>query len=499
MDSAVNFLHEGQKYLQKAVSNILEGRYRTSSEFARKALDLMPSSAEACNALGYSLQQLGDPDGACGYYRRAVRLCPSFAEPLNHLGAALTEKENYEEAIDAFERALRLEPEYSEVYNNLAIAFRNIGDFSKAAANLRHVLEIEPDSAEAYYNLGNTLCEMGRCREAAECYDSAVRLKPDYPQARWNKSFAFFLDGKIAEGFRQYQWRKDGGLDLFIYPHRYNKPLWDGFPLKGKTILIHYEQGFGDVIQFLRYVPMVKDLGARVLLEVRAPVAALLKDFKCVDKVIEARLDSAVQEGFDCYVPLIDLPLIFGTTLETIPAEVPYMTADRSRSEEWSRRICTNGLNIGLVWGCKPKDNINRRRNCSLEGLRFLTDIEDINFYGLQKGGEEATEPDFENKYGFSNPGADFETFADTAAVIDNLDLVITVDTSVLHLAGAMGKPVWALIPATPGWRWMLKREDSPWYPTLRLFRQDKLGEWDPVVQRIKKGLLQWEHGNGAT
>jgi hypothetical protein len=257
----------------------------------------------------------------------------------------------------------------------------------------------------------------------------------------------------------------------------------------GKRLLVHYEQGFGDNIQFIRYLPMVKRRGGTVICEMLPPLAGLLAGFAGIDELTYASAERAPATEFDLYVPLLELPRIFGTTMGTIPAGVPYLHADPAKVEYWRRCLAGRAFRVGIVWAGKPVHTEDRARSCHVRDFLRLSKIPGLRLFGLQKGIAAGQAKDLAGKIALTDLGGDLNDFTDTAAVIENLDLVISVDTAVLHLAGAMGKPAWAILPCSPDWRWMLERADSPWYPTMRLFRQRSCGDWDDVFQRVSEEL----------
>jgi len=470
-----------------AILALTKGDYQTASEYAKKALTAEPGFPQACNTLGFCLQQQGHLQDAAVFFNKAVELKPDYAEAYNHLGVLLTDQSNYIEAVDAFEKALLIDPEYAELYNNIAIAKKNLRAFDEAIKYLNKAIQLEPDFYQAYQNLANSLRSKGLLEEALQYYNRAIELNPDYAEAHWNRCLTLLLNGDLAEGFKQYQCRIEPSLEIITYPHAYDKPKWDGRPINGKTIFIHYEQGFGDNIQFIRFLPMLKAIGATVLFEAREPMLDLLKDFPGIDRLIEAQLENPVTEDFDFYAALMDLPAIFQTDTESIPANIPYLSADKERSEKWKQRFATDDFKVGIVWAGKPSHDDDTNRSCKLSNFAPLASIDGIKLYSLQKGGpaEQIHQFDIE----IENLAPDLLSFADTAAAIENLDLVISVDTAVLHLAAAMGKPTWGLIQYSPDWRWMLNRTDSPWYPTLKLFRQKNYADWKDVFEEVKQKL----------
>jgi hypothetical protein len=324
---------------------------------------------------------------------------------------------------------------------------------------------------------------LGRLDEARASFDRAVGIRPDFAQARWNRAQAMLLAGDFAQGWREHEWRLKAHPEL---QRAFAQPLWLGeVPLDGKTILLHAEQGLGDTLQFCRYAPLVAARGGRVVLEVQKPLVDLMRDLPGVAAVV-ARGEPL--PDFDLHCPLLSLPLAFGTRLDTIPAQMPYLGAPAERAAGWEARL-TKRPRIGLVWSGNAGHKRDRARSIPLYALMPVFDLDAATFVSLQKEARAADAAVLKQTAKLIDVGAELETFADTAALIRQLDLVIAVDTSVAHLAGALGKPLWLLLPAAPDWRWLAGREDSPWYPTARLFRQTVTRAWGPVVARVRAAL----------
>jgi hypothetical protein len=323
--------------------------------------------------------------------------------------------------------------------------------------------------------------------EAAGHYRRALEVDGEYADAHWNLSLALLTMGNMPEGWREYEWRwKMRGL---FQPRSFARPLWDGKAAQGRTILLHAEQGMGDTLQFIRYAPLVAERGLTVIVECQQEVAELVRGVRGIHQVV-ARGQQL--PAFDVHCPLLTLPLLFGTTVESIPAQAPYLAADRLLQEQWRERLAASapGLKAGLVWAGKPTHRKDSRRSCALSAFAPLARVEGISWHSLQKGeaAQQAAHPP--EGMQLTDWTDEMKDFSVTAALVANLDLCISVDTSVAHLAGALGKPVWTLLPYEPDWRWMLGREDSPWYPTMRLFRQELPGQWGPVMARLA-GELQ--------
>ncbi|GJQ58186.1 MAG: tetratricopeptide repeat protein [Candidatus Scalindua sp. AMX11] len=452
-----------------------------------KARQLNPNNEVMQNNLGTVLKRLGQLDEAAECYRNAITLKPYYAEAHNNLGTIFLEQKKIDQALQSYHLAIALKPDYAMAYSNLGTAYREVGKLDSAIESCNRAIEVDPNYAEAHNNLGTSLQETGRLDEAITSYKRATSLKPDYALGHLNRGLALLLAGEFADGWEEYEWR------LHIrnrIPRTRIKKLWDGSPLTGKSILIHGEQGFGDTIQFARYLPMVKALGGRVVLECQKELMSLLRGCSGIDELIEYVSTCKPPVPFDTHIFLLSLPKIFGTTLETVPADIPYIKVDSALCMKWNRRFHTNdNFKIGIAWSGNPKNANDRNRSCSLKDFAVLGDIPHITFYTLQKGtaAEEASNPPGEMN--IVNLEKELRDFVDTAAAIANLDLVISVDTVVVHLAGAMGIPVWNLLPFAPAWRWLKEGDSSPWYPTMRLFRQAHPNDWLGVFLQVKRRL----------
>lgn len=347
------------------------------------------------------------------------------------------------------------------------------------------------DRAAWLYELGEQWRRQGQNREAIACYRQALKRRPDWPEAHISLGHTLLLEGDFAAGWEEMEWRwRLPGVSL----QPFEQPLWAGEPLEGRRILLWAEQGFGDTIQFVRFAADLKRRGASVLLECQPALARLMRSAPGVDEVIPF---GASLPEFDVHAPLQRLPYILRTTLETIPARVPYLRPEPARVELWRKRLAAYpGMKIGLVWSGDPRQVSNRRRSVAPELLAPLASIRGVSWLGLQKEGTKAgTDGVFPEGATPSVPicelAAELTDFAETAAALEALDLLITVDTAVAHLAGALGRPVWTLLSRPTDYRWLMEREDSPWYPTMRLWRQARAGDWAPVVARVARRLRE--------
>jgi tetratricopeptide (TPR) repeat protein len=456
----------------------------------RRALELKPDYAEAHFNLGVALGALGKADEAVACYRRALELKPDMVEAWNNLGNIWKDQEQLDEAAAAYRRALQLRPDYPEGHYNLGAVCKDQGNLEEAIACNRRALELKPDYAEAYYNLGNGLKDQGKLDEAIASYGRALDLNPDYAEAHWNRSLLWLLTGDFARGWPEYEWRwRTAQVSSRTYP----QPLWDGGPLAGRTILLHAEQGLGDTIQFVRYASLVKRLGATVFVECQKPLQPLLASCAGIDQLFgegDGLPEFAVQ------TPLLSLPRIFQTSAASIPAGVPYLFAAPALIESWRAKLGeVRGYRIGINWQGRPKPGHWRQRSIPLRQFATLAAIPGVRLIGLQKGPGREELKQAEENIPVLDLGDEVDeaagAFMDTAAIMMNLDLVITSDTAAAHLAGSLGVAVWLALPWAPDWRWLLDRGDSPWYPTMRLFRQRQRGDWEGVFAELKQALCE--------
>ncbi len=468
-----------------------KGKWDDASTCFKQAISLKSDFPEPHYNLADICYRRGQIEEAITSYQLAIRCRPNFVEAYNNLGTVFKEQGNYDAAIQHYRIAIRLDPNLAETYYNLGSTFRILERFDDAIACFKRALALKPGYAEAHNNLGITYKNLGRFQEAIQCFSRAIECKPGLAEARWNRSFSHLLLGNFEDGWNDFEWRFQLNRAPTIYPHRFDKPRWGGKPVFDKRVLVHDEQGLGDTFQFVRYLPMLKSICAQLIFETQAPLIPLLKNFPGIDRLIVRSADSPPTEDFDLYVPLLSLPRAFQTRMQTIPNSVPYLFADPGKVEYWRRKLDPSTLKVGVVWAGRPQHPNDRNRSCRLEQFLPLAQVSGVALIGLQKGPAAAQSQQVPMTGQIENLGGQLRDFADTAALIENLDLIISVDTSVAHLAGAMGKPVWVLLPFVPDWRWMAEGEESPWYPTMRLFRQSRIGQWEAVIERIRQEL-QW-------
>ncbi|HJT75918.1 MAG TPA: DUF6165 family protein [Gemmataceae bacterium] len=495
------------------------GRQEEAATSYRRALELNPEFTDAHHNLGIVLRGLGRLEEAAASYREAIRRNPDDAGAHNNLGVVLAELNRPEEAVAAFREAVRCRPDLASAHNNMGIALAQLRRLDEAIASCREALRHRPSFAEAHSNLGNALARAGRIEEglachaealrwradlpdlhsnlgndlliqgrhaeALACYERALALNPDYVEAHLHRGLALLLVGRWCEGWPEYEWR----WRMKNFPRRdFAQPRWDGSPLGGRTILLHAEQGLGDILQFIRYAPLVQERGGRVVVEAPGGLLPLLRTCPGIDQLVPKQ---APLPPFDVQAGLLSLPGILGTTPDTIPARVPYLTADRERVERWRKKFDGPEFKVGVAWQGSRTFHWDRYRSIALAHFAPLARVAGVQLISLQKG--HGSEQRQEVSFAVTDLGDELDTkggsFLDTAAIMQCLDLVITSDTATAHLAGALGVPVWLALPVSPDWRWLLGRDDCPWYPTMRLFRQRRLGEWDEVFERLAAAL----------
>jgi Flp pilus assembly protein TadD len=475
-----------------SVAHLRCGRAAEATHYAKQAFALDHSNSAICANLGACLVAQGQWSEAIQAFRAALEREPDKVEIWCNLGQAFQAQELLGEATKCFRRAIDLDPSYAEGHCLLGNTFKKAGQLEEAIGCYRRALELAPGFVEAHNNLGTALELEGKLAEAGECYRRALELDSEFIEARWNNGALLLLAGDFEHGWTEYEWR------WRKLPSRgYDRPHWNGEDVAGKTVLLHSEQGLGDTIQFIRYAPCVKRLGARVVVECHRALRRLLETCAGIDQRVDYG-DSLPE--YDFYAPLLSLPRIFQTTLQTIPAEVPYLHSELGLVGEWRERLrAVDGFHVGVNWQGRGGAPQSLRRDIPPETLWRLSEIPGVCLISLQKGEGQSTLAAAGSRVPIIDLG-EFDTengpFMDTAAIMMNLDLVITSDTSIAHLAGALGVPVWVALPFVPDWRWMLDRSDSPWYPTMRLFRQKKLGDWEEVFGEIEAALRERVSGS---
>ena len=461
-------------------------RFEEALESYDRALALRADIPEVLSNRGLTLHELNRFNEALASYDRALMLRKDYAEALSNRGVTLRELKRFDEALTSYDHALRVRPNFAKALSNRGNTLHEMQRFEEALASFDRALDVEPDYAEAFSNRGVTLHELKRFDEALASFADALRLRPDYADAHYNEALCRMLVGDFERGWSECEWRWDAPEARKLRRH-FAQPLWLGSDdIADKTILLHGEQGFGDMIQFCRYAPLVRSRAARVILEIPEPLHQLMT-------TLAGDIQLVTRGGpvprFDAHCPLLSLPLAFRTRLGTIPSPSPYLHASQHSAASWSARLGPRHRpRIGLVWSGRPTHRNDHNRSLRLGSLTPLLDF-DATFVSLQQEVRSNDVPALNSLSNLVHFGDELNNFSDTAALLSNLDLVISVDTSVAHLAGALAKPVWLLLPFIPDWRWLLDRDDSPWYPTARLFRQDHTRTWESVIMRVHGAL----------
>lgn len=440
---------------------------------------------------GLAYQQLDRLSEAIQAYHQALQLAPQFFDVWSNLSAALKSADQLDAAIEAGRTAVALRPGSAPAHLNLGNALKARGEWREAEQAYRRAVALDPKEPRYKLNLANSLREEGRLAEAIPMLRETVREHPNFPEAHRDLAFALLLSGELAPGWVENEWRWQT-LDMQAKRRSFVQPTWSGEPLNGKSLLVYTEQGFGDAIQFVRFVHHAFERGAQVILECQPALFRLFKSLR--------RLSALVARGaelppFDYQIALLSLPRVLGTKLESIPARVPYLNQWEIRSDLADALKTGARLKIGVAWAGNPGHRNDRNRSLPIEALKPLAQINGVTLFNLQVG-DRCQEWPVLAQAGGPHQHIDLSSmlsdYADTAAVMERLDVVVTVDTSVAHLAGALGRPVWLLLPFAPDWRWLLHREDSPWYPTMWLVRQPAPRDWATPVHRIGQRIEEF-------
>lgn len=461
---------------------------REAGEWARRAVALRPESSAALDNLAMALAAAGDWAEAERCAREALARAPLAAHLHSNLGSILLRQRRYAEAEAVLERALELRPDSAATHNAAGAALAAQGRLQEGEVECLRAVQLSRSFADGWTELGLIRQGLGRNPEGLACLDQAVRLQPAHARARLARAAALLAAGRFGEGFAEYEWRWQS---LPARPRACERPTWNGSDLSGKTILLSSEQGLGDTIQFARYAPLVAARGGRVLVEAPETLRPLLRTVPGVAHLITPAMPLP---DFDEQAPLASLPRILGTTLETIPAEVPYLRADQSLAERMAdalgpRRRTEKSLRVGLAWTGNPAHPRDRYRSLRLARLEEFGRLAGVEWYSLHIGEKERAEAEAAGwvRQILSQSGG----VAELAALMTQLDLVVSVDSMPAHLAGALGRPVWTLLALAADWRWLLERADTPWYPTMRLFRQQRLGDWEGVGAEVCRVLRE--------
>ena len=496
-----------------------DGRNDIALELIAKATTIQPDRAEIHYDLGVVCQELRRLEDAKASYKKCLTISPDNAGAHNNLGVVLRDLGNFEDAVKSCRNAIDIQPTYAAAHSNLGLAYQDLGKLDDALRSFEEALRITQDIAEIHYNHGNVLQKLGRLKKSIDSYDAALHINPLLPDANTNLGLVLRDLGKLGEaqnryykaleinpnlaearhnlgmlqlsigdmqqGWKNYEWRWKI-WPRNAHPSVSNKPLWEGDDLKGRTIYIYPEQGLGDSICFVRYLPLLKQFGCRVIFETPTSLASLFHHSQIADHLIKP---GETPPDFDCHASLLDLPQHLKTTVETIPDVTPYLRVPEKLKQKWKLRFgAAKTFRLGIAWAGNSNLRQDHFRSATVEMFLPLAEILNIALYSLQVGPKvDATEL-LRNK--ITDCGPHLTDFAQTAAAISQLDLIVSVDTSVAHIAGALGRPTWTLLHLSPDWRWMYRGKTTPWYPTMQLFRQTELGQWKDVFQAVTAELI---------
>ncbi len=461
------------------------GRHGDAAVSYDRLLTIRPNDAEAYNNRGVALAALGHHADALACYDRALAIKPGYVHALYNRGRTLDELQRYEEALACYDQVLVLDPQHPGAHNNRGVALDTLGRSEEALESFARALALRPDYAEALSNRGTALVDLDRSEEALASYDAALALEPDHADYRWNRGLTYFRLGDLARGWEDYEWRRK--QDSWE-PRDFAGPEWDGTAAAGRRVLLYAEQGFGDTIQFARFACAVAAAGADVILEVQPLLTRLMQTLPGVTVIGKG----APLPAFDCHAPLMSVPHIM--RLPDISADGPYLAAEPDRTERWRETLAGEGFRIGVAWRGNPKAP-GPSRAIPLEAFRPVCRVPGVRLISLQKNDGVEQLADLRDGMTIETLGADFDSgpgaFLDAAAVLMNLDLVITGDTAIAHLAGALGRPVWMAMRHVTDWRWMVRDGRTPWYSTARVFKQEQRGDWNGVFARVATELAR--------
>jgi Tfp pilus assembly protein PilF len=482
---------EFDEAMARALVHHHAGRIDEAETIYRQILHACPRHAEVLQLLGTLYLQRGQPRQAVAWLQRSVAVAGGNAAVFSNLGSAYLALGRNAEARTALQRAVAHDPAFGQAHYNLGMALYNLGMLAESAASYRRTLQCDPDMAAAHNNLGDVLRQLGQTDAALAHCTRAVELAPRMATAHYNRSLILLGLGRWSEGWHEYEWRLQCPA---LRGRSFRQPRWNGQPLAAATLLVHAEQGLGDTLQFIRLLPLVRQRCPRVLVAVQAPLVPLLRA-----SGIDVCTAGDDLPDFDQHVPLLSLPGLLGLSLRNIPAEVPYLAPQPALVEQWRHRLAAfGGQRVGLGWQGRPTYREDRQRSIPLLQFAPLAQVSGVTFVGLQKGPGSEQIPLVQDRFSIVDLGSAADVaagpFMDTAAIVQNLDLVITSDTALAHLAGALGVPVWLALGFAPDWRWLTRGATSPWYPTMRLFRQPAPGDWPSVFAEMTRALTEWNN-----
>ncbi len=475
-----------QHLLRNAQNAFAQRNFITAQGYLIEVIGLDNTKPEYYSALATAQKKLNLIDKAKSNYFEAIKLNSSFWEAYYNLGLISQESGLIDEAIQFYEKAIELNPNIYLAFYNLGNAYKKMNNFELAIQNYSSAVKIKNNFADAYYNLGVVYEQLFNFNEAEKYYEMAINSEPNHVYSHWNKSLLLLLRRDFNNGFREYEWRllrEESVKRNFLKPRLYNQDIYN------KKIYVYSEQGLGDAIQFIRFLPLLKNKGCFIIFEADPQLISLFSHLSFIDLLIPRKnLDEPIID-YDYYIPLLSLPFLLKPDFESHQDDKSYLQPDSKKVELWHERIISNKIKVGIVWAGNRYHQGDKKRSIPLKDFKFLSQVNDIELFSLQKGesSNELLQIDFPVSEILSN---EINDFADTAAAIVNLDLLITVDTSAAHLSGALGKKTWLLLPFFPDWRWQLNRNDSPWYPSMKLFRQSEPDDWSNVFRTVANELI---------
>lgn len=456
-------------------------------------LQLLPGYVSGLVGLARVHLEMEEWDDAEKVLNSALKVCATDAEVFRNFGRLYSNRNDLVQAEQCFRQAIRIASDNISALIDFGNFLQNQQRFAEAETCYELALQTNKELPDAYFNLGVCKQRQGSYPDAQLCFDQAINYRNDFIEAHWYQAFVCLLVGDFARGWNEYEWRLKQKQNI---QRPFGRPIWDGSSLVGRTILIHDEQGYGDTFQFVRYLPLVKAMGGRIVFECHSKLGAILKGCDGYDELIERSSYEQVPEGeFDTQIHLLSLPRIFQSQSGTIPNKVPYIKVNGDLIARWRERISNDtNFKIGIAWAGSANHTNELNRSCPLKAFQAIADMAGVSLYSLQKGLGTELEDFPSAEVGLIRIDKELdltERFVDTAALMVNLDLVITIDTSIAHLAGGLGCPVWTLLCASPDWRWLAEGAKSEWYPTMRLFRQTHPGNWDDVMSEVKSALTK--------
>ena len=468
-----------QRALKVAFDLHNSGRHVEAEALCRLLLPHLPQDGQLLMLLGLALQKTGRAPEALKYLDQAAQLEPKSARILNSLGFIHQSLKNYAKAAEYYMQAIGLGRGAAATYYSVGNAWYQLGELDRAAGFFKKAVELQPGDAASWNNLGKCLSDTNHLEESIQAYNQAMSINPEFAMAGYGRAVAILATGRLLEGFREYnQWRTHG-----VKSRQFAQLEWQGERIPAQTLFVHTEQGLGDAIQYSRFIPQARERAGKVILECRPQLKSFFAGCNCADSVIAF---GEPIPPFHRFTSIASLPGILGVTLPTIPNQVPYLKIPVTGQPLLERDA---RLKVGVVWAGDPAHHNNANRSLRLEQFAPILRVPGVTYYSLQVPMHAHDETLFSSLTHVRDLGGQFKSFLDTATAVAELDLVVAVDTSVAHLAGALGKPVWTLIPYAPDWRWLLEREDTPWYPTMRLFRQKQAGQWPTVIARVAEEL----------